>query len=180
MTGLVFVCFFLCSGMKSVYLFLSWSQTKNVRAKLQTPFLLWFQIPYALADSGGTEFLSKTLRSTVCVAGLFTIQGCIVMSPVTSCSSCWRANCCISIISGILLLLFWKSGFRMSFLIMLFTKSMQDEENVLFCFLKSAFGRKICQGINWRSVLLNDEVSWRYSCPNSVISSGTGKHEIVS
>lgn len=166
--------------MKSVYLFLSWSQTKNVWAKLQTPFLLWFQIPYALADSGGTEFLSKTLRSTVCGAGLFTIQGCIVMFPVTSCSSCWRANCCISIISGILLLLFWKSGFHMSFLIMFFTKSMQDEENVLFCFLKSAFGRKICQGINWRSVLLNDEVSWRYSCPNSVISSGTGKHEIVS
>lgn len=68
----------------------------------------------------------------------------------------------------------------MGFLVTLFTKSMQDEENVLFFFLKSAFGKKICQGINWRSVLLNDEVSWRHSCPNSVISSGTGKHEIVS
>lgn len=68
----------------------------------------------------------------------------------------------------------------MGFLVTLFTKSMQDEENVLFFFSKSAFGKKICQGINWRSVLLNDEVSWRHSCPNSVISSGTGKHEIVS
>lgn len=47
----------------------------------------------------------------------------------------------------------------MNFLIMLFSKSIQDEENVLFFFFKSAFGRKICQGINGRSVLLNDGVS---------------------
>lgn len=71
-----FFCF-LCSGMKSVYLFLSWSQTINVWAKLQTPFFWWFQIHYALEDSGGREFLSKTLRYTVYMAWLFTLQGCV-------------------------------------------------------------------------------------------------------
>lgn len=87
-----------------------------------------------LEGSGGTEFLSKTIKlRCVCGWAFQCIGMCSLLYPVQAPAE--GQNPAISKVSEIPLLLLYKSVFHLNFLAILFTKSMRGEENaVWFCF----------------------------------------------
>lgn len=84
-------------------------------SKTADTFLLCFQFLYALEGSGGTEFLSKTIK-LCCVCGwVFQCIGmCSLLYPVQAPAE--GQNPGISEVSEIPLLLFYKSIFHLHFL----------------------------------------------------------------